>query len=278
MRKTKIRIVIAGRRLVAAACFLLVAAVCCTSQAYQQYSGGCSTCHGDFRGPTSTKGTVFPSAKNHEMHRASTSMATACDLCHTGTSSTRTPVYIGSSNGTTNSNGTINNAGLGCTGCHVASGLRAHHVNNGVTECYDCHDPETPPAESVKPPYYGTTDTKVNNPLNTVKAANTNENWSVGDFLGLDNDGNNLYDAADFAAGGYQVLSVKPEGSNIRITWNTAGGRTDAVQASASAGGPYTTISAPLAISGVGFVTTNYVEIGGATNLPARFYRITYVP
>ncbi len=37
------------------------------------------------------------------MHRASTSMATACTLCHTGSS--RTPVYIATSNGTANNPG-----------------------------------------------------------------------------------------------------------------------------------------------------------------------------
>jgi hypothetical protein len=269
MRKPKIRIVNAWRRLLAGVSLLVFAVVCNISLAYPTYSD-CQSCHGDFRGSTSTKGTVFPSGENHEMHRGSTSMATACNLCHSGTS--RTPVYIKSSTGT------ANNQGLGCTGCHVASGLRAHHVANGVTECYDCHVPETPPAENVSPPYYGTGDTKVRNPLNGVLAANTNENWSVGDFLGLDNDGNGLYDAGDFASGRYQILSINPEGNNVRITWKTAGGRTDAVQASGALTGPFADVGSPLAIRGIGVVTTNYVEVGGATNKPARFYRIRFVP
>ena len=53
----------------------------------------------------------------------------------------------------------------------------------------------------MSPPYYGTAYTKARNPGNTVLAANTNENWSVGDFLGTDNDGNNLYDLADYDIG-----------------------------------------------------------------------------
>ena len=251
---------------------VVIAFLCNTSQASRQYTdpdGGCVNCHGDFRGATSTKGTVFPNNKNHDMHQDSAYMGTACDLCHSGTS--RVPVYIGSSNGTTN------NPGLGCTGCHVASGLRAHHVINGVTECYDCHTAETAPAENVKPPYYGTADTKANNPGNTALVANTNENWSVGDFLGLDNDGNNLYDLADFAVGPYRLLSVNREGNNVRITWQTAGGRTDAVQASGAVAGSYSNVSPPLAIPGVGLVTTNYVEVGGATN-KLRFYRLKFVP
>src|SRR5512146_2865623 len=112
---------------------LLVVSGGSTGQAYSTYSDGCVDCHGDFRGPTSPKGTVFPSGQNHEMHRASTSMGTACNLCHYGTS--RTPVY------TWQSTGTANNTGLGCSGCHVGPGLRKHHAANGVADCYGCHDP-----------------------------------------------------------------------------------------------------------------------------------------
>jgi hypothetical protein len=253
-----------------AAGLLALGAACNTSQAYETYSDGCNACHGDFRGATSPKGTVFPSSQNHEMHRASTSMASACNLCHTGAS--RTPVYIGSSTGT------ANNQGLGCSGCHVGPGLREHHNNNGITVCYDCHTYETPVPENVSPPYYGTADTKVKNPGNTLLAANTNENWSVGDFLGLDNDGNNLYDAADLAITPYRFLSVKPEGNNIRVAWQTAGGRKDAIQASGVVNGLYSNVSSAITIPGLGVVTTNYVDIGALTNRPRRFYRVTFVP
>jgi len=238
-------------------------------QAYEVYSD-CVGCHGDFDGPTSKKGTVFPSNSNHEMHRDAASMGTACNLCHTGGSSTRTPVYIKSSNGT------ANNPGLGCVGCHVGAGLRIHHLNNGVSECQDCHDPETSVPENVKPPYYGTADTKVRNPANDVLLSNTNENWSVGDFLGIDNDGNNLYDLADYAIGPYQLLGATKEGNNLRVTWLTAGGRTNTVQAASSLSGSFADVSPAVSIPGVGLVTTNYLEIGGATNA-SRFYRLKAV-
>jgi hypothetical protein len=201
------------------------------------------------------------------MHRNAANMATACNLCHTGDSSTRVPTFIKTSNGT------ANNPGIGCSGCHVASGLQLHHINNGVSECLDCHALEAAPAETVKPPYYGTVDTKAKNPGNTVLTANTNENWSVGDFLGLDNDGNTLYDLADYAVGPYRLLSATKEGNNMRVTWLTAGGRTNTVQAAGTATGTYTNRSAALTIPGVGLVTTNYLDIGGATNT-ARFYRL----
>ncbi len=232
-------------------------------------SGYCSTCHGGFTDKTSPKGTVFPSSSKHEMHRASTSMATGCNLCHS-TSDNRNPF-------TYTSTGTASTHGLGCVGCHVAAGLRAHHAANGIDVCADCHLPETPVPENVKPPYYGTVDTKCNHPENLVPVANTNENWSVGDFLGLDNDGNNLYDAADFACAPYQVLSVVPQGANIRIIWKTAGGRRDALQVSPRLSGPYTTIGSPVTINGIGIVTTNYLDAGATTNA-TRFYRIAYQP
>ncbi|MCL4787254.1 MAG: hypothetical protein KJ070_10730 [Verrucomicrobia bacterium] len=235
--------------------------------AYEDYSG-CESCHGNFRGATSTKGTIFPNNNNHDMHRNSANMGTACNLCHSGSS--RVPTFIGTSTGT------ANNQGLGCTGCHVSAGLRAHHVNNGVTECLDCHDAEAAPPENVKPPYYGTPDTKANNPGNTVQAANTNENWSVGDFLGLDNDGNNLYDLADYAIGPFRLLSASREGNHMRLTWLTAGGRTNTVQAATAVNGTYSNLSARMVIPGVGLVTTNFLDVGGATNL-ARFYRLVSV-
>lgn len=246
---------------------LLVLGCYTSSLAYEDY-GGCASCHGDFRGSTSTKGTIFPNNNNHDMHRNSSNMGTACNLCHFG--SDRVPTFIGKSNGTSN------NSGLGCTGCHVSAGLRAHHVNNGVTECLDCHDAEVAPPENVKPPYYGTPDTKANNPGNTVQVANTNENWSVGDFLGLDNDGNNLYDLADYAIGPYRILSISPEGNNVRVTWLTAGGRTNTVQAAAAVSATYSDLGASVVIPGVGLVTTNFLDVGGATNL-ARFYRMKSV-
>lgn len=235
-----------------------------TSLAYTNYTG-CMPCHDDFRGSFSTKGTVFP-GNNHDMHRSSSSMGTACNLCHIGSS--RTPVLIGISAGT------ANNPGLGCTGCHVGSGLRAHHASHGI-DCYGCHAPETAPPEGTKPPYYGTADTKARNPGNPVQVANTNENWSVGDFLGIDNDGNNLYDLADYAVGPFRLLGITTESQNVIVTWLTARGRTNLVQAASalSVSGSFANISAPITSPGVGLITNAFVDVGGVTN-KSRFYRV----
>ena len=147
-------------------------------------------------------------------------MSAACDLCHTSGDS-RNP-FLGSSNGT------AKNSGLGCSGCHIAEGLRAHHTINGVALCGACHTNDAPPVvESVAPPYYGEPDdSNVENPLNPVLAANTNENWTIGDFIGTDNDGDNLYDMADFD-GGYPIVITEGgiiSGTDVQLTWTSARG------------------------------------------------------
>lgn len=176
--------------------FLLLPVIALLStqpRAFDRYQDGCNSgaCHGVFTDALSTKGSVFPADNKHEMHRASSAMNTDCDLCHTS-GDNRNP-FIGSSNGTSS------NPGLGCTGCHTGPGLRKHHENNGVTDCEGCHGAQAGGVESAVPTYYGTSDTNADNPCNPVAAANVNENWTIGDFEGLDNDGDNLYDGADSA-------------------------------------------------------------------------------
>lgn len=75
-------------------------------------------------------------------------------------------------------------------------GLRAHHVVTGVTTCLMCHpnDPD-PLAESVRPTYYGTVDSRADDPCNLPP--DYLENWSIGDTDGLDHDGDNFYDGHD---------------------------------------------------------------------------------
>lgn len=250
---------------------LLVFIACNSGFAYDRYNDGCMECHGAFTDGTSPKGTEFPSNNKHTMHRSSSHMNTDCDLCHTA-GDDRNP-YIGSSDGTDNT------AGLGCTGCHVAVGLRAHHAVNGETTCAICHPGDgTPIAENINPPYYGSVDTDADNSCNDVLASKNNENWSVGDFVGLDNDGDNLYDLADFDCGpAYQIATIAIEGDNVRISWDTVGGRRDMLQSTPSLTDPFSDVGSALSIPGVGVVTTNGVEVGGLT-ASNRFYRIRYAP
>ena len=260
---------------------LLFAAMACnTAYSYKTYNGdgdpGCVECHGGFKDGLSTKGSVFPEDDKHEMHKGGSYMNTECNLCHT--SGDGKDPFIGSSNGTDN------NAGLGCNGCHNAFGLRAHHAVNDVEDsngdtCADCHPGDgPPPGEEEIPPYYGTVDTNANNPTNDVLASNINENWTIGDFIGTDNDGDNLYDLADFDCGpAYQIAAIAIEGGNVRITWDSVGGRRDMLQVASSLTNSFADVGTAITIPGVGVVTTNAVEVSGATS-SARFYRIRYAP
>lgn len=266
-RKVQQRIKNPPQALLASVVFLVLM-VCNSSFAFERYNNGCMDCHGAFTDAISTKGSIFPDDSKHKMHKDT--MGTECNLCHT--SGDGKDPFIGSSNGT------ANNAGLGCNGCHNADGLRAHHAINGVTECADCHDAGVPPAENVVPPYYGTADTLADNPCNDVLASNTNENWTVGDFVGTDNDGDNLYDLADFDCGPpYLITAIAIEGNNVRITWNSAGGRRDMLQVASSLTNNFTNVGSAIQHHGVGAVSTNTVEVSGATS-SARFYRIRYAP
>ncbi len=103
-----------------------------------------------------------------------------------------------------------------------------------------------------------------------------------------DPDGDGMSNTNEFLAGSdptnnlsaLRILSVRAQGNDMVITWQTVGGKTNAVQAATV--NVYTNdladISSPLLIAGSGDVSTNYTDSGGATNVPARFYRVRLVP
>lgn len=81
----------------------------------------------------------------------------------------------------------------------------------------------------------------------------------------------------------FRIISAVRNTTDVAITWTTAGVRTNALQATTGdANGGYTNnfqdISGLIVINVSGDATTNYVEIGGATNTPSRYYRIRLVP
>jgi hypothetical protein len=103
-----------------------------------------------------------------------------------------------------------------------------------------------------------------------------------------DGDGQNNF--AEFLSGtnptnsqsALRIISAIQQSTNVMITWATAGGFTNAVQAtSGDANNGYTNnfadVSGPIVISGSGDTTTNYTD-GGVTNTPSRFYRVRLVP
>jgi hypothetical protein len=51
--------------------------------------------------------------------------------------------------------------------------------------------------EDIMPTYYATVDTDADDSCNPDAIADLNENWTEGDFVGLDNDGDLLVDLND---------------------------------------------------------------------------------
>ncbi len=82
----------------------------------------------------------------------------------------------------------------------------------------------------------------------------------------------------------FTVISTAPSGSDIVITWKTAGVRTNAVMATPGDGNGgyntngFTNISGSIILPVAGDTVTNYTDVGGATNSPSRYYRIQLVP
>jgi hypothetical protein len=177
--------------------------------AYDQYSltknaGNCADCHGNFRtgGYVSKNDNVAWGTSLHDGHR-NTMLAGDCDVCH---DDTKFPVSLSTSLGGTGF------SPIGCAGCHGraepgaanairGTGLRQHHDRNGITVCRTCHSDSNPVTftaapETVVPPYYFTPDAV--HPNKPTQACNGNNSESrVAPPLGLDNDGNNVYDSAD---------------------------------------------------------------------------------
>jgi hypothetical protein len=82
----------------------------------------------------------------------------------------------------------------------------------------------------------------------------------------------------------FAFKSIVRSGNNIVLTWNTTGGTTNQVQVSpGSVNGSYSTnaftnLGAQIILHGSGAAITNFTDTNGATNKPARYYRIRLVP
>ena len=78
--------------------------------------------------------------------------------------------------------------------------------------------------------------------------------------------------------------AIAGQTNDIAITWLTLGGFTNVVQFTpGDFRGSYNTnnfvnLSGPFIIPGFGPATTNYTDVFGATNRPARYYRVRMIP
>jgi hypothetical protein len=77
----------------------------------------------------------------------------------------------------------------------------------------------------------------------------------------------------------FHVISIVGTNNDVRVTWMIGIGKTNALQVAAGAGGSYTTnFSTIFTATNTVNSTTNYLDTGGATNTPARYYRVRLVP
>ena len=106
-----------------------------------------------------------------------------------------------------------------------------------------------------------------------------------------DPDGDGQNNSAEFVAGtnptdgtsAFRIISATRQDDDIMVTWQTGGGRTNALQVAAGdAGGGYLTnfsdLSGPIIVYGNGDTTTSYVDFGAVTNFSTRYYRVRMVP
>jgi hypothetical protein len=81
----------------------------------------------------------------------------------------------------------------------------------------------------------------------------------------------------------FLITSVVQTNTDILVTWTTTGGTTNVVQVNpGDMNGLYTSnftdLSSFIIVPGSGSTSTNYLDGGGATNYPSRYYRIRLQP
>ena len=123
------------------------------------------------------------------------------------------------------------------------------------------------------------------------------QNWQIQYFgdtnnaaaaVDADPDGDGQSNEAEFLSGtdptnsasAFRITAVLRESNDLRVIWTMGSGRTNALQVTTGdGGGSYTTnnYSDIFTVTNTLGSLTNYLDVGGATNVPSRFYRIRLV-
>ena len=103
-----------------------------------------------------------------------------------------------------------------------------------------------------------------------------------------DPDGDGQNNLAEFLAGtdptnsasAFRIISLTLEGDDVRVTWTMGDDKTNALQVTAgdASGGFTNDFSDIFTVTNTFGSVTNYLDLGAATNAPARFYRVRLVP
>jgi hypothetical protein len=86
--------------------------------------------------------------------------------------------------------------------------------------------------------------------------------------------GTDPYDSSSYP----HIAVVTQQGDDIEIDWAAVGGHNYVVQTSATMDAGFTDESPVIAVPGVEPTTTNYLDLGAATNTTSLFYRVRLVP
>jgi hypothetical protein len=104
------------------------------------------------------------------------------------------------------------------------------------------------------------------------------EVYFTGDHYGSGLQKNAHYVNPPAPPGTFRITNIARETNNLRITWQTVGGSTNRVQAAVGPLGTSSTnfsdLSPVIVPNGGDLTSTNYLDLGAATNVPARYYRV----
>ena len=126
-----------------------------------------------------------------------------------------------------------------------------------------------------------------------VTALTAFQSWQIQYFGGTNNpaggtsvdaDGDGLSNQQEFLAGTdptnsvslFGITAISREANDIQVTWMTGLSKTNALER--AAGTPTNFLTAVFTVTNTVGPTTNYLDVGAATNVPAFYYRIRLVP